>query len=209
MNDIRSKNQIDKLKIKRLKLILPIFLVIFVIFIILQYVSTKKVFVIDDSDISNYSKLTFDSTSGVIKPLLTGNTSDGSFYRLTANRASPLGPELKDIELERVNLEFYDQDSLTLNLSSEFAKYLASTNSAILFDNIKGKTFDGYSFTANSVSMNLDTSFILVDGPVIGGNNNVYFESGKIEVHDKGAKIFFSSGVKLNLKKLKKEIKND
>ena len=59
MNDIRSKNQIDKLKIKRLKLILPIFLVIFVIFIILQYVSTKKVFVIDDSDISNYSKLTF------------------------------------------------------------------------------------------------------------------------------------------------------
>ena len=100
MNDIRSKNQIDKLKIKRLKLILPIFLVIFVIFIILQYVSTKKVFVIDDSDISNYSKLTFDSTSGVIKPLLTGNTSDGSFYRLTANRASPLGPELKDIELE-------------------------------------------------------------------------------------------------------------
>jgi len=187
MNDIRSKNQIDKLKIKRLKLILPIFLVIFVIFIILQYVSTKKVFVIDDSDINNYSKLTFDSTSGVIKPLLTGNTSDGSFYRLTANRASPLGPELKDIELETVNLEFYDQDSLTLNLSSEFAKYLASTNSAILFDNIKGKTFDGYSFTANSVSMNLDTSFILVDGPVIGGNNNVYFEAGKIEVHDKGS----------------------
>ena len=87
MNDIRSKNQIDKLKIKRLKLILPIFLVIFVIFIILQYVM-QKVFVIDDSDISNYSKLTFDSTSGVIKPLLTGNTSDGSFYRLTANRAS-------------------------------------------------------------------------------------------------------------------------
>ena len=78
-----------------------------------------------------------------------------------------------------------------------------------MFDNIKGKTFDGYSFTANSVSMNLDTSFILVDGPVIGGNNNVYFEAGKIEVHDKGAKIFFSSGVKLNLEKLKTEIKND
>jgi len=30
-----------------------------------------------------------------------------------------------------------------------------------------------------------------------------------IKVHDKGAKIFFSSGVKLNLEKLKKEIKND
>ena len=189
MNDIRSKNQIDKLKIKRLKLILPIFLVIFVIFIILQYVSTKKVFVIDDSDISNYSKsLTLDSTSGVIKPLLTGNTSDGSFYRLTANRASPLGPELKDIELERVNLEFYDQD-LNIKFVNLTVKYLASTNSAILFDNIKGKTFDGYSFIANS-QIPSDTSFILVDGPVIGGNNNVYFEVA-LKFMIKGLKFLF------------------
>ena len=90
MNEIRSKNQIDKIKIKRLKLILPIFIFIFILFIIFQYISTKKVFVVDDSDIDNYSRLTFDSTSGVIKPLLTGNTSDGSFYKLTANRASPL-----------------------------------------------------------------------------------------------------------------------
>ena len=139
MNEIRSKNQIDKIKIKRLKLILPIFIFIFILFIIFQYISTKKVFVVDDSDIGNYSRLTFDSTSGVIKPLLTGNTSDGSFYKLTANRASPLGPELKDIELEKVNLEFYNNNILTLNLLSNFAKYLASTNSAILFDNLEGK----------------------------------------------------------------------
>ena len=85
MNEIRSKNQIDKIKIKRLKLFLPIFIFIFILFIIFQYISTKKVFVIDDSDIGNYSRLTFDSTSGVIKPLLTGNRSDGSFYKLTAN----------------------------------------------------------------------------------------------------------------------------
>ena len=115
MNEIRSKNQIDKIKIKRLKLILPIFIFIFILFIVFQYISTKKFFVVDDSDIDNYSRLTFDSTSGVIKPLLTGNTSDGSFYKLTANRASPLGPELKDIELEKVNLEFYDKDVLTIN----------------------------------------------------------------------------------------------
>ena len=74
----------------------------------------KKYLLLMIVTLDNYSKLTFDSTSGVIKPLLTGNTSDGSFYRLTANRASPLGPELKDIELERVNLEFYDQDVLTI-----------------------------------------------------------------------------------------------
>ena len=165
MNEIRSKNQIDKTKIKRLKLILPIFIFIFILFIVFQYISTKKVFVVDDSDIDNYSRLTFDSTSGVIKPLLTGNTSDGSFYKLTANRASPLGPELKDIELEKVNLEFYDKDILTINLLSNYAKYLASTNSAILFDNLQGKTFDGYSFIANSVSMNLDLSLIHISEP--------------------------------------------
>ncbi|MDC0247378.1 LPS export ABC transporter periplasmic protein LptC [OCS116 cluster bacterium] len=209
MNKIRSKNQIDKIKIKRLKLILPIFIFIFILFIIFQYISTKKVFVIDDGDISNYSRLTFDSTSGVIKPLLTGNTSDGSFYKLTANRASPLGPELKDIELEKVNLEFYDKDKLTINLLSNFAKYLASTNSAILFDNLEGKTFDGYSFTANSVSMNLDTSFIFIDGPVIGGKDNINFDAGKIEVYDKGLKIFFSSGIKLKISKPISELKND
>ena len=209
MNEIRSKNQIDKIKIKRLKLILPIFIFIFILFIIFQYISTKKVFVIDDSDISNYSRLTFDSTSGVIKPLLTGNTSDGSFYKLTANRASPLGPELKDIELEKVNLEFYDKDLLTINLLSNFAKYLASTNSAILFDNLEGKTFDGYSFTANSLSMNLDTSFIFIDGPVIGGKDNINFDAGKIEVYDKGSKIFFSSGIKLKISKPISELKND
>ena len=171
--------------------------------------STKKVFVVDDSDIGNYSRLTFDSTSGVIKPLLTGNTSDGSFYKLTANRASPLGPELKDIELEKVNLEFYDKDLLTINLLSNFAKYLASTNSAILFDNLEGKTFDGYSFVANSVSMNLDTSFIFIDGPVIGGKDNINFDAGKIEVHDKGSKIFFSSGIRLKISKPTSELKND
>ena len=209
MNEIRSKNQIDKIKIKRLKLILPIFIFIFILFIIFQYISTKKVFVIDDSDISNYSRLTFDSTSGVIRPLLTGNTSDGSFYKLTANRASPLGPELKDIESEKVNLEFYDKDKLTLNLLSNFAKYLASTNSAILFDNLEGKTFDGYSFTANSLSMNLDTSFIFIDGPVIGGKDNINFDAGKIEVYDKGSKIFFSSGIKLKISKPISELKND
>ena len=209
MNEIRSKNQIDKIKIKRLKLILPIFIFIFILFIIFQYISTKKVFVIDDSDISNYSRLTFDSTSGVIKPLLTGNTSDGSFYKLTANRASPLGPELKDIELEKVNLEFYDKDKLTINLLSNFAKYLASTNSAILFDNLEGKTFDGYSFTANSLSMNLGTSFIFIDGPVIGGKDNINFDAGKIEVYDKGSKIFFSSGIKLKISKPISELKND
>ena len=209
MNEIRSKNQIDKIKIKRLKLILPIFIFIFILFIIFQYISNKKVFVVDDSDIGNYSRLTFDSTSGVIKPLLTGNTSDGSFYKLTANRASPLGPELKDIELEKVNLEFYDKDLLTINLLSNFAKYLASTNSAILFDNLEGKTFDGYSFVANSVSMNLDTSFIFIDGPVIGGKDNINFDAGKIEVYDKGSKIFFSSGIKLKISKPISELKND
>ena len=209
MNEIRSKNQIDKIKIKRLKLILPIFIFIFILFIVFQYISTKKVFVVDDSDIDNYSRLTFDSTSGVIKPLLTGNTSDGSFYKLTANRASPLGPELRDIELEKVNLEFYDKDKLTLNLLSNYAKYLASTNSAILFDNLQGKTFDGYSFIANSVSMNLDTSFIFIDGPVIGGKDNINFDAVKIEIHDKGSKIFFSSGIRLKISKPISELEND
>ena len=201
MSEIKSKNQLDKIKIKRLKLILPIFVLIFLVFVIYQYLTTKKVFVVNDSDIGNYSRFTLDSTSGVIMPLLSGNTSDGGFYKLTANRASPLGPELKDIELEKVNLEFFDNNYQILNLKSNFAKYLVSTNSAILFGDLIGETFEGYSFNANSLSMDLDTSFIFVNGPINGGKEDIVFESGKIEIHDKGDKIFFSSGVKLIISK--------
>jgi len=201
MSEIKSKNQLDKIKIKRLKLILPIFVLIFLVFVIYQYLTTKKVFVVNDSDIGNYSRFTLDSTSGVIMPLLSGNTSDGGFYKLTANRASPLGPELKDIELEKVNLEFFDNNYQILNLKSNFAKYLVSTNSAILFGDLIGETFEGYSFNANSLSMDLDTSFIFVNGPINGGKENIVFETGKIEIHDKGDKIFFSSGVKFIISK--------
>ena len=201
MSEIKSKNQLDKIKIKRLKLILPIFVLIFLVFVIYQYLTTKKVFVVNDSDIGNYSRFTLDSTSGVIMPLLSGNTSDGGFYKLTANRASPLGPELKDIELEKVNLEFFDNNYQILNLKSNFAKYLVSTNSAILFGDLIGETFEGYSFNANSLSMDLDTSFIFVNGPINGGKENIVFETGKIEIHDKGDEIFFSSGVKLIISK--------
>jgi len=199
MVDLKEKNQLDKIKIRRLKIILPIFILIFLSIIIFQYLNSKKVFVINQETNDNFSKLTIESDSGVIKPLLTGNTSDGGFYRLIADRASPLGPELKDIELEEVDLEFYDNKLLILKLNSNFAKYLALDNSALFFDNLTGKSVDGYSFSANAVSVNLDNSFIFFNGPIFGNGEGVKFETGKIEIHDKGEKIFFSSGVKFNI----------
>ena len=69
----------------------------------------------------------------------------------------------------------------------------------MLFDSLLGKTIEGFSFTANSVAMNLDTSFIFLEGPIRGNGEGVLFETGKIEIHDKGEKIFFSSGVKFNI----------
>ena len=57
--------------------------------------------------------------------------------------------------------------------------------------------------------MNLDTSFIYIDGPVIGGKDNINFDAGKIEVHDKGSKIFFSSGIRLKISNPTSELKND
>lgn len=199
MVDLKTKNQLDKIKIKRLKIILPVFILVFLSIIIFQYFNSKKIFVINQEANNSFTKLTIESDSGVIKPLLTGNTSDGGSYKLTANRASPLGPELKDIELETVDLEFYDNQLLLLKLKSNFAKYIASDNTALLFDSLLGKTIEGFSFTANSVSMNLDTSFIFLEGPIRGNGEGVLFETGKIEIHDNGEKIFFSSGVKFNI----------
>ena len=69
----------------------------------------------------------------------------------------------------------------------------------MFFDNLTGKSVDGYSFSANAVSVNLDNSFIFFNGPIFGNGEGVKFETGKIEIHDKGEKIFFSSGVKFNI----------
>ena len=57
--------------------------------------------------------------------------------------------------------------------------------------------------------MIVDTSFIFMDGPGCGGKENVNFDAGKIEVHDKGSKIFFSSGIRLKISKPTSELKND
>jgi len=195
----RTKNQIDRNKVRRLKIILPVFILVFIILMVFQYISSKKVFTLNEDARDNYTKLTIESTSGVIKPLLTGNTSDGGYFRITANRASPLGPELKDVELEKVKLEFFDDNKLSLKLTSNFAKYLASSNSATLYENLLGKTFEGYSFSAVSANMNLDTNFTFFEGPIIGSNRGVLFEAGQMEIQEKGEKIFFSSGVKVKI----------
>jgi len=195
----KTKNQIDRIKVRRLKIILPIFIFVFIVLMVFQYISSKKIFDLNKNAGDDYTRLTIESTSGVIKPLLTGNTSDGGYFKITANRASPLGPELKDIELEKVNLEFFDDNKLSLKLTSNFAKYLASSNSATLYENLFGETFEGYIFSAVSANMNLDTNFTLFEGPVIGSNQGVAFEAGKMEIQEKGNKIFFSSGVKLKI----------
>ena len=40
--------------------------------------------------------------------------------------------------------------------------------------------------------MNLDTSFIFLEGPIKGNGEGILFETGKVEIHDNGEKIFFS-----------------
>lgn len=67
---------------------------------------------------------------GVVKPFLQEELLQRDL-KITANKASPLGPELKDIELEKVYLEFSRGNNILLKLNSNFAKYLASDNSAI------------------------------------------------------------------------------
>ena len=53
-----------------------------------------------------------------MKPFLQGRTASGETFKITANKASPLGPELKDIELEKVYLEFSRGNNILLKLNS-------------------------------------------------------------------------------------------
>ena len=40
-------------------------------------------------------------------------------------------------------------------------------------------------------------------------SHNINFDEGKIEAHDKGSKIFFSSGIRLKISKSTSELKDD
>ena len=128
---------------------------------------------------------------------MIGETSSGQPFVLNALRASPLGPDLKDIELENVSITLGNEGVQTISVNSRNAKYFAKNNIAIFFDDIVSKTSDGYDFIAQVVNVNLETGFTFLDGPVQGRKGEIEFDAGNVEIHERGNKIFISSGVKL------------
>ena len=77
------------------------------------------------------------------------------------------------------------------------ARKLGFKDFAIFFDDIVSKTSDGYDFIAQVVNVNLETGFTFLNGPVQGRKGEVEFDAGHVEIHERGNKIFISSGVKL------------
>ena len=137
------------------------------------------------------------SNDGVLKPSMIGETSSGQPFVLNALRASPLGPDLRDIELENVSITLGKEGVQTISVNSRNAKYFAKNNIAIFFDDIVSKTSDGYDFIAQVVNVNLETGFTFLNGPVQGRKGEIEFDAGHVEIHERGNKIFISSGVKL------------
>ena len=84
-----------------------------------------------------------------------------------------------------------------ISINSRSAKYFAKNNTAIFFDDILAKTNDGYDFIAQVVNVNLDTGFTFLDGPVRGSKGDIFFTAGHVEIHERGEKIFISSGVEM------------
>ena len=84
-----------------------------------------------------------------------------------------------------------------ISINSRSAKYFAKNNIAIFFDDILAKTNDGYDFIAQVVNVNLDTGFTFLDGPVRGSKGDILFTAGHVEIHERGEKIFISSGVEM------------
>ena len=126
-------------------------------------------------------------------------TSSGQPFVLNALKASPLGPGLKDIQLENVSITLGKEGVQTISVDSRNAKYFARDNIAIFFDDIISKTSDGYDFIAQVVNVNLETGFTFLDGPVQGRKGDIEFDAGHVEIHERGNKIYISSGVKLTI----------
>ena len=188
-----NKDLVQNIRIKRLRFILPLIALIIIFLIIFQSINiaTTK----NDKNLNII--LSEQSNEGVLKPSMIGETSSGQPFILNALRASPLGPDLKDIELENVSIILGNEGVQTISVNSRNAKYFAKNNIAIFFDDIVSKTSDGYDFIAQVVNVNLETGFTFLNGPVQGKKGEIEFDAGHVEIHERGNKIFISSGIKL------------
>tara|TARA_B100001287_G_scaffold158614_1_gene133296 strand:+ start:633 stop:1241 length:609 start_codon:yes stop_codon:yes gene_type:complete len=187
-----NKDQIQNIRIKRLRIIFPLIALVIVSLIFFQSVNIAT---IKDKNLNLI--LSDQSNDGVLKPSMIGETSSGQPFVLNALKASPLGPDLRDIELENVSITLGKEGVQTISVNSRNAKYFAKNNIAIFFDDIVSKTSDGYDFIAQVVNVNLETGFTFLNGPVQGRKGEIEFDAGHVEIHERGNKIFISSGVKL------------
>lgn len=187
-----NKDQIQNIRIKRLRIIFPLIALVIVSLIFFQSVNIATT---KDKNLNLI--LSVQSNDGVLKPSMIGETSSGQPFVLNALKASPLGPDLRDIELENVSITLGKEGVQTISVNSRNAKYFAKNNIAIFFDDIVSKTSDGYDFIAQVVNVNLDTGFTFLNGPVQGRKGEIEFDAGHVEIHERGNKIFISSGVKL------------
>ena len=188
-----DKDKVQNIRIKRLKIIFPLIALALVSLIFFQSINIK----IETEDKNLNLILSKQSNDGVLKPSMIGETSSGQPFVLNALRASPLGPDLNDVELENVSITLGQEGVQTISVNSRNAKYFAKNNIAIFFDDIVSKTSDGYDFIAQVVNVNLETGFTFLNGPVQGRKGEVEFDAGHVEIHERGNKIFISSGVKL------------
>ena len=190
-----NSDKIQNTRIKRLKVIFPILALIVIFIIFIQSIKIE----INDEDKNLTLILSDKSNEGVLKPSMIGETSSGQPFVLNALKASPLGPGLKDIQLENVSITLGKEGVQTISVDSRNAKYFARDNIAIFFDDIISKTSDGYDFIAQVVNVNLETGFTFLDGPVQGRKGDIEFDAGHVEIHERGNKIYISSGVKLTI----------
>ena len=187
-----NKDQVQNIRIKRLRVIFPLIALVIVSLIFFQSVNIATT---KDKNLNLI--LSDQSNDGVLKPSMIGETSSGQPFVLNALKASPLGPDLRDIELENVSITLGKEGVQTISVNSRNAKYFAKNNIAIFFDDIVSKTSDGYDFIAQVVNVNLETGFTFLNGPVQGRKGEIEFDAGHVEIHERGNKIFISSGVKL------------
>ena len=187
-----NKDQIQNIRIKRLRIIFPLIALVIVSLIFFQSINIATT---KDKNLNLI--LSDQSNDGVLKPSMVGETSSGQPFVLNALKASPLGPDLRDIELENVSITLGKEGVQTISVNSRNAKYFAKNNIAIFFDDIVSKTSDGYDFIAQVVNVNLETGFTFLNGPVQGRKGEIEFDAGHVEIHERGNKIFISSGVKL------------
>lgn len=102
----------------------------------------------------------------VTRPRIAGATAAGEPFVVTAERATPDGPDPEEVTLERVRAEFLQAEGRAVTLAAEAGELRPKDRTLALSGDVALDTSDGYRIRTGRVEADLEAGTLSAPGPV-------------------------------------------